>query len=205
MNISGIKELISKTKDGRCRKKQKFHPKGFWRVDKKKPPELRHTTLSLAAFRDLKRTIEEYGGDRDEGIKQFCEQNDGEGWMLPERIKFSVNEDGTIDFDGPGVVEYVVREKMGERFLEWQLEGTPEESWKECEYHARQILGDEGFEEFMREIEEGGGEKGEDGSGGGDGGKVGGKGDGGGEGEGIRMADERGNRKQRRLEDYISQ
>ena len=102
MNISGIKELISKTKDGRCRKKQKFHPKGFWRVDKKKPPELRHTTLSLAAFRDLKRTIEEYGGDRDEGIKQFCEQNDGEGWMLPERIKFSVNEDGTIDITDKG-------------------------------------------------------------------------------------------------------
>ena len=122
-------------------------------MDKTKPPELRHTTLSLAAFRDLKRTIEECGGDRDEGIMKFCEQNDGEGWMLPERIKFSVKEDGTIDFDDPEAEEYEVRSKMGERFLPWQLEGTPEESWKECEYHARQILGEEGFEEFMREVE----------------------------------------------------
>ena len=30
---------------------------------------------------------------------------------------------------------------------------TPEESWRECEMHAREILGDEGFEEFMREME----------------------------------------------------
>jgi len=42
---------------------------------------------------------------------------------------------------------------MGPRFLPWQCEGTPEESWKECEMHARNILGDEGFEDFMRQME----------------------------------------------------
>ncbi len=30
------------------------NPKGFWRVDKEKPKELRHTTLALAAFKHLK-------------------------------------------------------------------------------------------------------------------------------------------------------
>ena len=176
----------------------KLDPKGFWRVDKTKPPELRHTTLSLAAFRDLKRTIEECGGNRDDGRKKFCEQNDGDGWMLPESISFSVKEDGTIDFDGPEVKEYVVRSKMGERFLPWQLEGTPEESWKECEYHARQILGEEGFEEFMREIEGGGVDNGGEVVGGEDEGDDGG----GGEGEGIRMVDDRRKKRQRRLFEF---
>jgi hypothetical protein len=29
---------------------------------------------------------------------------------------------------------------MGERFLDWQLAQTPEESWAECERHAKAIL-----------------------------------------------------------------
>ena len=165
----------------------KLDPKGFWRVDKKKPPELRHTTLSLAAFRYLKRTIEECGGDRDEGITRFCEQNEGDGWMLPESISFSVKEDGTINFDDPEAEEYVVRERMGVRFLAWQLEGTPEESWKECEYHARRILGEEGFEEFMKEME--GGEK-HDGNDAKD------------EENGIKMMDDRSKEKQKKLFEF---
>src|SRR5690606_36449738 len=30
-----------------------LNPKGFWRIDKDKTPELRHTVLSLVAFHDL--------------------------------------------------------------------------------------------------------------------------------------------------------
>jgi hypothetical protein len=130
-------------------------PKGFWRVDKEKPPELRHTVLSLAAFRDLKHTITENRGDRDKGIQALCEHNDGDGWMLPERISFVQRDNGIIEFDTPDSQSYEVRSKMGERFLPWQLKGTPEESWKECEMHARNILGDEGFERSMKEIENG--------------------------------------------------
>ena len=86
-------------------------PKGFWRVDKDKPRELRHTTLALLAFKRL----------REVGLEEFC---DGD-WQFPPDIQ----------------------EKLGPRFLPWQLEGTPEESWKECEMHARN-LGEEGYKNF---------------------------------------------------------
>jgi len=128
-------------------------PKGFWRVDKDKPQELRQTTLTLVAFRDLEKMIEENGGDVEKGIQAFCEQNDGEGWMIPEKIRFIQREDGTLDFDTPDSVEYEVRSKLGPRFYDWQLKGTPEESWKECEMHARNILGDEEFEKFIQELD----------------------------------------------------
>lgn len=133
-------------------KNDPYDPKGFWRVDKDKPQELRHTTLTLVAFRDLEKMIEEQGGDVEKGMEAFCEQNDGEGWTIPEKIRFIQREDGTLDFDTPDSKEYEVRSKLGPRFFDWQLEGTPEESWKECEMHSRNILGDEEFERFMKDI-----------------------------------------------------
>jgi hypothetical protein len=88
-------------------------PKGFWRVDKDKPKELRHTTLSLLAFKHLKEV----------GLEKFCDED----WQFPPDIQ----------------------EKLGPRFLPWQLEGTPEESWNECEMHARNIHGEEGYKDFI--------------------------------------------------------
>jgi hypothetical protein len=41
------------------------NPKGFWRVDKEKPKELRHTTLALAAFKRLKEV----------GLEAFCQED----------------------------------------------------------------------------------------------------------------------------------
>ncbi|MGI2909427.1 hypothetical protein [Tolypothrix sp. VBCCA 56010] len=38
-----------------------------------------------------------------------------------------------------------VASRLGERFLRWELKGTPEESWEECERHAknlRRLLGE---------------------------------------------------------------
>ncbi len=40
---------------------------------------------------------------------------------------------------------------MGPRFLDWQLFQSVEESWAECEMHARNILGPEGFARLMAE------------------------------------------------------
>ncbi|MFH0988480.1 MAG: hypothetical protein V1799_00510 [bacterium] len=48
-----------------------------------------------------------------------------------------------------------VQKALGPRFYDWQMQGTPEDSWAECEYHARQILGEEGYNQFMKELEEG--------------------------------------------------
>jgi hypothetical protein len=48
------------------------NPKGFWRVDKEKPKELRHTTLALAAFKRLKEV----------GIEAFCQED----WQFSPEI-----------------------------------------------------------------------------------------------------------------------
>lgn len=119
-------------------------PKGFWRVDKDKDIELRHTTLALAAFRDLKKM----------GLDEFCRLNDGEGWMIPDTLTFELKEHGVMEFDTENGKTVEVRSRLGERFLPWQLEGTPEESWAECEMHARNILGDD-FDDFMRRLNSG--------------------------------------------------
>lgn len=92
-------------------------PKGFWRVDKDKPVNMRHTTLTLVAFKRLKEI----------GIEAFLKED----WQLPEDVA----------------------EAMGPRFLDWQFEKSVEESWKECEEHARAFLGDEEYEEFIKNLE----------------------------------------------------
>jgi hypothetical protein len=115
-------------------------PKGFWRVDKEREPELRHTVLTLDAFRDLKVEIAATG-NRDTGIPAFLSRNGGEGWMLPETLRLN---DLGMGRDERAKDSQPVRERMGERFLPWQLEQTAEESWKECELHARNLLGTPG-------------------------------------------------------------
>ena len=92
-------------------------PKGFWRVDKDKPINMRHTTLTLEAFKRLKEV----------GIESFLEED----WQLPE----------------------YVAEAVGPKFLDWQLEKTPKESWLECHEHARKFLGDKEYEKFINGLE----------------------------------------------------
>ncbi len=121
---------------------RRLDPKGFWRVDKAVDPELRHPVLSLAAFDDLQVAVAS-AGDRDAGIQVFCNQNDGDGWMLPECLCLAdLNLTRTTDvgeYDERARLPQPVRSRMGARFLDWQLAQTPEESWAECERHA-QIL-----------------------------------------------------------------
>lgn len=124
-------------------------PKGFWRVDKDKDPELRHTVLTLAAFRDLKETIAQHGGDRGRGLEAFCNMNDGDGWQLPETLCLA---DLGLGHDDRAKKPQPVRSRLGERFLPWQLDQSVEESWAECEMHARNILGEEGFARLKAEL-----------------------------------------------------
>ena len=91
-------------------------PKGFWRIDKDKPIELRKTTLTLQAFKRLKEV----------GLDAFCKED----WQFPKEIQ----------------------EKLGPRFLPWQLGGTPEESWEECKQHAKNILGEEKYKQFIDDL-----------------------------------------------------
>jgi hypothetical protein len=123
--------------------------KGFWRMDKDKDPELRHTMLTLAAFRDLQAAIGKQGGDRERGIEAFCSQNDGDGWMLPDMLCL---EDLGLGHDERAKRPQAVRDRLGERFYPWQLEQSIEESWAECERHARNLLGAEGFARLEAEL-----------------------------------------------------
>ena len=118
-------------------------PKGFWRVDKSEDPELRHPVLTLVAFDALEQLIAEHGGDRDAGIAAFSALGGGEGWMLPETLRLA---DYGLGHDERAQQPQPVASRLGPRFLDWQLAQTPEESWAECERHARAILGEAEFE-----------------------------------------------------------
>jgi hypothetical protein len=98
-------------------------PKGFWRIDSDKPPELRHTVLSLIAFHDLQRM----------GLKVFLDQNDGEGWMLPKTLRLA---DYGLGHDDRAKQHQPVADLLGPRFFDWQLAQSVEQSWEECERHA---------------------------------------------------------------------
>jgi hypothetical protein len=103
-----------------------FSPKGFWRVDKDKDPELRHTVLSLIAFHELK----------NKGLDAFLSQNNGEGWMIPDKIRLA---DYGLGHDDRAKEYQPVASRLGPRFYDWQLAQTPEQSWAECERHAENL------------------------------------------------------------------
>ena len=123
--------------------------KGFWRVDKDKDPELRHTVLTLIAFHDLEEKILACGDDRDAGIEAFLGQNEGEGWMLPETLRLA---DYGLGHDERAKHPQPVASRLGPRFYDWQLAQSAEESWRECHLHARNLLGEQGYRELLDEI-----------------------------------------------------
>lgn len=122
---------------------RKLDPKGFWRVDKDQDPELRHTVLTLVAFDALERLFAAHSGDRIAAIEAFSALNDGEGWLLPETLILAEHD---LGHDSRARTAQPVASRLGPRFLDWQLAQTPEESWAECERHARLLLGDEEFD-----------------------------------------------------------
>jgi hypothetical protein len=69
--------------------------------------------------------------------------------MLPETLCLA---DLGLGHDERAKVPQPVRDRLGPRFLPWQEEATPEESWEECERHARYLLGDEGFEALQEQL-----------------------------------------------------
>lgn len=129
-----------------------FDSRGFWRVDKDKPPEQRLTVLSLVAFHDLQAKIDACGGDVQKGIEAFCTQNDGEGWLLPETLRLA---DYGLGHDERALHPQPVRSCFGPRFYDWQLAQSPEESWRECHLHARNLLGEAAYEKLLEELESG--------------------------------------------------
>ena len=70
--------------------------------------------------------------------------------MLPETLRLA---DYGLGHDDRAKEHQPVASRLGPRFYDWQLEQDPEESWRECELHARNLLGEDGFQKLMEEIE----------------------------------------------------
>lgn len=102
------------------------NPKGFWRIDEGKEPELRQSVLALVAFLDLQR----------EGLDAFLGQNDREGWMIPETLRLA---DYGLGHDDRAQEPQPVASRLGPRFYDWQLEQDVDQSWEECRRHAELI------------------------------------------------------------------
>ena len=99
--------------------------------------------MAQVAFQDLEERIRSAGDDIPRGVEAFLSQNDGEGWALPETLRLA---DYGLGHDDRAKEPQPVAARLGPRFLPWQLEQSIEESWAECERHARAILGDGDFE-----------------------------------------------------------
>ncbi|MCC7376085.1 MAG: hypothetical protein IT581_15610 [Verrucomicrobiales bacterium] len=104
----------------------KLDPKGFWRVDKQREPELRHTVLTQVAFADLQA----------QGFDAFLAGPNGDGWQLPETLRLA---DYGLGHDARAQEPQPVASRLGPRFLPWQLEKDAATSWAECEAHAAQL------------------------------------------------------------------
>lgn len=104
----------------------RLNPKGFWRIDKGSDPELRHTVLSLVAFKDL----------QEKGLEAFMFQNDGEGWLIPEQLRLA---DYGLGHDDRAEEYQPVASLLGPRFYDWQLDEDVERSWLEFAAHAELI------------------------------------------------------------------
>ncbi len=104
----------------------RLDPKGFWRVDKDKDPELRHTVLAQVAYADLCA----------QGLDVFLAGPNGDGWQLPETLRLS---DYNLGHDDRAQEPQPVGSRLGPRFLDWQIEKGPDQFWLECEAHASQL------------------------------------------------------------------
>jgi len=122
------------------------NPKGFWRIDADKEPELRSTVLAFVAFSEFQARIRHSGGDIELATEGWSQENDGEGWMLPEFLRLA---DYGLGHDERANIPQPVRAVLGDRFYDWQLRQTAEDAWEDCERHTRNLLGPEAYAEFM--------------------------------------------------------
>jgi len=75
-----------------------------------------------------------------------------EGWMLPETLRLADPLLG-LGHDARALELQPVASALGPRFYDWQLVQDAAESWRECELHARNLLGAEGFDKLKAELE----------------------------------------------------
>ena len=123
-------------------------PKGFWRVDKDRPPELRQTVLTLLAFESL---LEHGNGDPSRATVDFLTTRT-DGWHTPEAIRLADHNLGHADrAEG----RKPVATALGPRFYDWQLAQPADEAIRERHLHARNLLGELDYARLLRQQERG--------------------------------------------------
>ncbi len=127
----------------------RLDPEGFWRIDKDVDPELRHSVLTLVAFRDFERSTKESGGDREKGMEGFCTQNEGQGWLLPESVRLS---DYGLGRDSRSKESQPVKSRFGPRLCDWQLKEGGDRFSAICHLHARNMLGEVKYQQLITDL-----------------------------------------------------
>ena len=145
--------ILSSAMDAKDNTKSADDAKGFWRVDDHLEPELRTTALSVAAMLDLEQMITERGGNTEAGLRAFTGQDGSDGWQLPESLRLA---DYGIEHDSRARDHQPVASRLGTRHYGWQLEQSHDESWRECQLHARNLLGKAGYAGFQEQLASGG-------------------------------------------------
>jgi hypothetical protein len=113
-----------------------LNPKGFWRVDRTKPPECRQTVLSFVAYLGLTKIMKLYDGDLDKSVTLFTAANDGLGWCLPESLCLASYGLGR---DARAQVAQPVAATFGSRLLDSQSAERASDAAAECELHAENL------------------------------------------------------------------
>ena len=121
-------------------------PKGFWRMDKGKPPELRQTVLTLLAFDSL---LSQGEDDAHRSMTSYLTQQ-GDGWQIPETIRLA---DYGLGHDDRAKQHQPVASHLGPRFYDWQLAQPTDEAMRERHLHARNLLGALDYTRLLRELE----------------------------------------------------
>ena len=117
------------------------NPKGLWRIEKDKEPELRQTVLTLVALQDM-------DGSSDTLLPGYYD----EGWILPETLRLA---DYGLGQDDRAQQSQLVACPLGPRFIDWQLAQGSKEAWQECHLHARNLLGDQEYAQLASPAQSG--------------------------------------------------
>ena len=113
----------------------RLDPKGFWRVDRARPPQLRHSVLSLVAFDALQAALAT-GEGLDVVAERMVGGRAGEGWQLPATLELaSLGLVRQVE-GAPHATRCVVREPLGPRWTPAQLEQTPAQAWAALRRHT---------------------------------------------------------------------
>ena len=110
-------------------------PKGFWRLDSDKEPELRRTILTQVAFREL-------------GQPRGASRG-GDDWLLPETLRLA---DYGLGHDSRAQHQQPLATRLGARFHDWQLAQSAEEANRERRLHARNVLGELEYVRLLRQL-----------------------------------------------------